>query len=96
MNRTRLLTIGVLVGAAVYGIFGGEYGTMDWLDLRRQEREERAAIDRLTFEVDSLKRYAKRVETDRTLLEQLARENFGMIAKGEFLYHIESDSLDEQ
>jgi cell division protein FtsB len=96
VNRTRVLTVGVLAGAALYGIFGGEYGTIDWLELRRQEREERVAIDRLTLEVDSLKRYAKRVATDRALLEQLARENFGMIAKGEFLYHIESDSLDGQ
>jgi cell division protein FtsB len=96
MKRARLFTIVVLAGAALFALFGGEYSTMDWLDLRRQEREERAAIERLTFQVDSLKRYSKRVETDRGLLEQLARENFGMIAKGEFLYHIESDSLDGQ
>ena len=96
MNRARVLTIAVLGGAALYGIFGGEYGTFDWLELRRQERDEQAAIERLTVEVDSLKRYAKRVETDRKLLEQLARENFGMIAKGEFLYRIETDSLDGQ
>ncbi len=72
--------------------------TAPWTGWTSGDRNGRsgAAIDRLTFEVDSLKRYAKRVETDRTLLEQLARENFGMIAKGEFLYHIESDSLDEQ
>ena len=96
MNRPRLLTVVVLTGAALYGVFGGEYGTFDWLELRRQEHDEQAAIDRLTVEVDSLKRYAKRLETDRRLLEQLARENFGMIAKGEFLYRIETDSLDGQ
>jgi cell division protein FtsB len=96
VNRARLLTIVVLTGAALYGVFGGEYGTFDWLELRRQERDQRAAIERLTTEVDSLMRYARRVETDRKLLEQLARENFGMIAKGEFLYRIETDSLDGQ
>ena len=96
MSRSRLLTIVVLVGAAVFAIFGGEYSTFDWLDLRRQERQERTAIDRLTVEVDSLKRYSKRLETDRRLLEQIARENFGMIAPGEYIYHIQTDSLDDQ
>ena len=74
--------------------FGGEYGTFDWLELRRQEREERATIERLTVEVDSLTRYAKQVQTDRRLLEQLARDNFGMIRKGEYVYRIVIDSLD--
>jgi cell division protein FtsB len=96
VSRTGLLTIAVLTGAALFGLFGGEYGTLDWLELRRQEREEREAIERLTAEVDSLRRFARRLETDRKLVEQIARENFGMIRQGEFLYRIEADSLDEE
>jgi len=88
------VTIVVLSGAVLYGLFGGEYGTFDWLQLRREARDEQAAIVRLTAEVDSLKRYAHRVETDRAFQEQLAREKFGMIRKGEYLYRIETDSLD--
>lgn len=94
MSRQRLYTIVVLAGAAVFALFGGEYGMFDWLDLRRQEREERASIERLTAEVDSLTRYAKRVQTDRGLLERLARDDFGMIRKGEYVYRIVIDSLD--
>ena len=96
MSRTALLTTCVLAGAVLFGLFGGEFGTFDWLELRRQEREEREAIERLTAEVDSLRRFARRLETDRRLLEQIARENFGMIRQGEFLYRIETDSLDEE
>ena len=96
MSRARLLTILVLTGAVLFGALGGEYGTFDWLNLRRQEREEQASIERLTLEVDSLKRFARQLETDRRLLERLARENLGMIRPGEFLYRIESDSLDDQ
>jgi cell division protein FtsB len=96
VSRQKLYTIVVLVGAALFGLFGGEYGMFDWLDLRRQEREERAAIERLTVEVDSLTRYAKQVQTDRKLLERLARDNFGMIRKGEYVYRIVIDSLDEE
>jgi cell division protein FtsB len=94
VSRKRLLTAAVLAGAGLAAAFGGEYGIFDWLELRRQEREEQATIERLTVEVDSLKRYARRLETDRRLLEQLARDKYGMIAKGEFLYRFSPDSLD--
>jgi cell division protein FtsB len=96
VSRTALFTTCVLTGAVLFGLFGGEFGTFDWLELRQQEREEREAIERLTAEVDSLRRFARRLETDRKLVEQIARENFGMIRQGEFLYRIETDSLDEE
>lgn len=94
MNRTRLATIAVLVGAVGFALFGGEYGLFDWLELRRETRREAAEIARLTTEIDSLKRYLDRLGTDRRLLEQLARENLGMIRPGETLYRTETDSLD--
>jgi len=84
----------ILVAALAFAVAGGEYGTFDWLELRRQERAERRSITRLTVEVDSLRRYAHAVETDRRLMERIAREDFGMIRQGEFLYRLESDSLD--
>ncbi len=93
MSRAGKLGAAVVVGAVVYALIGGEYGTWDWLELRDQERSERARIDSLTVEVDSLKAFAKRLETDRRLQERLARENFGMIRKGEFLYRLEPDTL---
>ena len=94
MSRSRVLVIVVLAAAGLAALFGGEYGTFDWLELRRQEREQRAAIAELTTEVDSLQRYAKRLQTDRRLLEDLARGEYGMIAKGEYLYRFSRDSLD--
>lgn len=92
MKRSTLFGLIVLGGAVVFALAGGEYGTLDWLALRRQEREEARAIAELTVEVDSLKRYAKAVETDRRLMEKIAREEFGMIRKGEFLYRLQRDS----
>jgi len=96
VKRATLSALVVLAGAAVYGVAGGEYSTLDWLELRRLERAESEAITQLEVEVDSLTRYAKRVKTDRRLQERIAREDFGMIRKGEFLYRIEADSLDGQ
>jgi cell division protein FtsB len=92
VKRSTLFGLIVLGGAVVFALAGGEYGTLDWLSLRRQEREEARAIAELTVEVDSLKRYAKAVETDRRLMEKIAREEFGMIRKGEFLYRLQRDS----
>ncbi len=94
MKRARLVGALILLAAVIFAFVGGEYGTLDWLQLRRQERAEREAIAVLTAEVDSLQRYAKAVETDKRLIERLARENFGMIRKGEFLYRLGADSLD--
>lgn len=94
MSRSGLAALGVVALAVVFALFGGEYGIFDWLELRREARTEQGRIDRLTVEVDSLTRYLNQLKTDRRLLEQLARENFGMIREGEFLYRLELDSLD--
>ena len=96
MRKTTLVTLVVLAAAAVFAFGGGEYSTLDWLELRRQESAETALIARLEIEVDSLTRHAKVVKTDRRLQERIAREDFGMIRKGEFLYRLEADSLDGQ
>ena len=96
MSRSGLAALGVVALAIVLALFGGEYGIFDWLELRREARAEQGRIDRLTVEVDSLTRYLNQLKTDRRLLEQLARENFGMIREGEFLYRLEPDSLDDR
>lgn len=92
MKRTTLLGLIVFAGAVMFALMGGEYTTFDWLELRRQERAETRAIEDLTAEVDSLKRYAKAVENDRRLQEKIAREEFGMIRKGEYLYRLQQDT----
>jgi cell division protein FtsB len=92
VSRTRLLGGIVIAGALVFALVGGEYGTLDWLELRRQEKAEQKNILELTAEVDSLKRFAKAIETDRRLQEKIAREEFGMIRKGEFLYRLQQDT----
>jgi len=92
VSRPKLIGVLVLVSALIFALGGGEYGTLDWLELRRQERAEQKTIAELTAEVDSLKRFAKAVETDRRVMERIAREEFGMIRKGEFLYRLQQDT----
>jgi cell division protein FtsB len=96
VRRGRVVGAVVVGVALTFAVVGGEYGTFDWLQLRSEERREQKAIAELRIEVDSLTRYARQVETDKRLVERLARENFGMIRKGEFLYRLGRDSLDGQ
>jgi cell division protein FtsB len=73
-----------------FGALGGEYGTLDWWQLKRQVRAERAAIEALKRELDSLRVEAEALERDPVTQERVAREQFGMIRPGEVLYRVET------
>ena len=88
MRPARWAALVVVLAALVFAVEGGEYGTWDWLGLRRREREEIERIAQLHQTVDSLGRAAQALEQDPRTQERAARELFGMIRKGEFLYRI--------
>jgi cell division protein FtsB len=82
---------GVLVGlllALYFALQGGEYGILDLRQLRKAEVEESTAVARLNRMVDSLERLARAIERDPRMQERVARERFGMLRKGEFLYRL--------
>jgi hypothetical protein len=87
-DRLRaLVKAALVVGAIVFAVEGGEYGTSDLLEQRVRERRLRVEIDSLSRVVDSLGRYKRRVETDPKLQERIAREEFGMVrGNKELLY----------
>ena len=88
MTLGRWAAIVGLAFALYFALQGGEYGTLDLLQLRREEAEERANVVRLQGLVDSLGRAATAIEHDPWVQERAARERFGMIRKGEFLYRL--------
>src|SRR5439155_999146 len=88
MTRTRIAGIAGAVVLAGLAFQAGEYGTVDWLKLRRQLADERRAVRALEVELDSLARLARALETDPAAQERAAREQFGMIRKGEILYRL--------
>jgi cell division protein FtsB len=88
VTLTRWAVIIGLAGALYFALQGGEYGTLDLLQLRREEREEQARVARLSVLVDSLGKAADAIERDPRVQERVARERFGMIRKGEFLYRL--------
>ena len=88
MTRPRLAGIAGAVVLAGLAFQAGEYGTVDWLKLRRQVIQERRAVRDLEVELDSLSRLARALETDPAAQERAAREQFGMIRRGEILYRL--------
>ncbi|HVH09957.1 MAG TPA: septum formation initiator family protein [Gemmatimonadales bacterium] len=88
MTRARM--IGVVAGVVLAGVAfqGGEYSTLDWLKLRRQRVQEHEAVRELEHALDSLRRLAQGLETDPAAQERAAREQFGMIRRGELLYRL--------
>ena len=92
MTPVRWAAVGVVSVALLFGFLGGEYSTFDWLTLKRQVAAERAAVAALQAAIDSLKLVAVAVERDPAEQERIAREEFGMIREGEFLYRLVAPS----
>jgi len=88
VTRARLIGIAAVVVLAGLAFQAGEYGMLDWLKLRSQVAEERRAVRELEHQLDSLQRLAHALETDPAAQERAAREQFGMIRKGELLYRL--------
>ncbi|MBI3981554.1 MAG: septum formation initiator family protein [Gemmatimonadetes bacterium] len=90
MNRARVAGAVMVVGGVTFGFAGGEYGTLDWWQLKRDLERERRAVERLDAEIDSLQREAEALERDPVTQERVAREAFGMLRPGEILYRVET------
>jgi len=84
----RWAALAALAVAVLFALQGGEYSTLNLLKLERQTAREAAEVVRLQRLVDSLTRAALAIERDPRVQERVARESFGMIRKGEFLYKL--------
>jgi cell division protein FtsB len=84
----RWAIVAGLAFALYFALQAGYYGTFDLLALRREVAEERDSVIRLQQMVDSLTDVATGIEKDPRVQERVARERFGMLRKGEFLYRL--------
>ncbi len=75
----RLIVALLVLGALLFAVEGGEYGTSDLIDQRARKRQLLRAIDSLEIEVDSLTRVRRALASDPALQERVAREQFGMV-----------------
>ena len=88
MTPTRWAAVAALAFALYFAIQGGEYGTTHLLELRRDVEREQEQVVRLRVVVDSLTRAAEAIRKDPRAQERVARESFGMIRRGEYLFRI--------
>ncbi|HEU4700286.1 MAG TPA: septum formation initiator family protein [Gemmatimonadales bacterium] len=88
MNAARWIGWAVVGLGVLFAVQGGEYGTTDYYTLRRQLHDEEQEVAELRRTVDSLDRVATALERDPRAQERVARESFGMIRQGEFLYRL--------
>jgi len=86
VTKARWVAVVLVVVALYFAAQGGEYSTLQWLDLRKRESAEAELVRGLEREVDSLTRVKKRVETDPAMQERVAREKYGMLRQGEMEY----------
>jgi cell division protein FtsB len=89
VRKARVIGVVAVVGGVVFGFAGGEYGTLDWWQLKRQIADEQTALDSLTIEVDSLKKELRAIERDPAEVERVARERYGMLRPGELLFQVQ-------
>jgi cell division protein FtsB len=82
----------VILGALVFAVQGGEFGTLDLMRQRRTKAKLDHSIDSLQRIVDSLKRYKDLVERDPATQERIAREVFGMVRGNKELLYRFADS----
>ncbi len=88
MTRKGWLLLLIVLAVLVFAVQGGEYSTPQWLSLRSREKEMRTEVATLAREVDSLTKFKKLVETDPLTQERIAREQYGMLRKGEIEFTV--------
>jgi cell division protein FtsB len=82
----------LLIGAAYFAVFGGDYDIFDLRRIRHERAIEEARLEeeRAALELQSARRDS--LANDPATLERLARERFGLIRDGETLYRFADSS----
>ncbi len=88
MSPGRWAILAGLILATYFALQRGEYSVLDLRKLQQEVVEESTNVVRLQHLVDSLGRLAAAIERDPRMQERVARERFGMLRQGEFLYRL--------
>ena len=80
----RLLFPVLLILAAYYAVFGGEYSVPELRRMRAELREAQVELERLQGQNDSLRVLTDSLETDLSAIERMAR-GYGLVGDDEEL-----------
>ena len=84
--KLRWLAVPLVLGAAYYAFFGGEYSLMEARKLEQEREREEQLLDATRRDVTALRARADSLDKDAATLERIARERYGLIKEGERLY----------
>ena len=70
-------------------------GISKYLKLKRKEVQLAQEIQRLEQEIESLKEEEHLLKTDLARLEEVVREEFGLVKPGEIVYKVVEEEVDE-
>ncbi len=92
----ELAIVAMLLSAAYFAIFGGEYTVFQLKRMEATELRRAAELAQAEAEIDSLQHVASGLKNDPAEIERVARERYGMIKDGEILYRfLEAPSGEE-
>ena len=77
-----------VLGFLFYVFLLGKVGFYQVWDKRKELKEWEERVAKLQSENDSLRQVLSRLENDLEYVEKVAREEYGMIKKGERLYRL--------
>ena len=76
----------MLLGAAYFALFGGEYTLFELREMDALQERHKTSLARTEAEIEGLRRRAHELKTDPRAIERVSRERYGMIRDGEILY----------
>jgi cell division protein FtsB len=76
----------LLVGAAYFAVFGGDYDIFDVRRVRQDRAIEEQRVEEARAEVERLRARRDSLAYDSATIERIARERYGLIRNGERLY----------
>lgn len=92
MTRKRLvLIVALTVTVAVFVLFS-QYGVVTRVGLASDTTDLSVVLEQQRMVSDSLRNVIRKLETDTTEIERLARERYGYVRPGEEVFVIKSDS----
>ncbi|MDE2793313.1 MAG: septum formation initiator family protein [Gemmatimonadota bacterium] len=97
MRRWRRLVFPGLVAIAFYvAVAGGEHSLMDARRATAELDDRHADLRAVRHEIDSMRARIDSLRHHDGALERLARERYGFIRDGEYLYRVSDGTEDEK
>ena len=83
-----LVLVGVLALALYFAVLGGDYSVFEARQAEARLAATRAKIGSVRHEIDSIRARIDSLNSSDEALERFAREQYGFIRDGEYLYRI--------